>query len=93
LFRNRFVDADVLFGNMEVRYAVVPYFLRTVVVGFLDVGRVFAPGELSLTFDDLQVGGGLGILVHFGSETAILGLSTAVGPDGFNALAHYRWPF
>lgn len=93
LFWNRFVDADVLFGNMEVRYALIPYFLRTVVVGFLDVGRVFAPGEFALTFDDLKVGGGAGLLVHFGSETAVLGFSTAVGPDGFNLLAHYRWPF
>lgn len=93
LFWNRFVDGDVLFGNLEVRYALIPYFLRTVAVGFVDVGRVFAPGEFTLTTDDLKVGGGAGILVHFGSETAVLGFSTAYGPDGFNLLAHYRWPF
>jgi len=93
LFWNRFVDADVLFGNFEVRYAIIPYFLRTVAVGFMDVGRVFAPGEFALTTDDLKVGGGAGLMVHLGSETAVLGLSTAYGPDGFNLLAHYRWPF
>lgn len=93
LFWNRFVDGDVLFGNAEVRYVLIPYFLRTVAVGFLDVGRVFAPGELTLTTSDLKVGGGAGLLVHFGSETAVLGVSTAVGPDGLNLLAHYRWPF
>lgn len=93
LFWNRFVDGDVLYGNMEVRYALIPYFLRTVVVGFVDVGRVFAPSDFRLTLDDMKVGGGAGLLVHFGSETAVLGFSTAVGPDGFNILAHYRWPF
>ena len=93
LFWNRFVDADVLFGNLEVRYALIPYALRTVAVAFLDVGRVFPPGEFSLTTDDLKVGGGAGLLVHFLSETAVLGFSTAYGPDGFNLLVHYRWPF
>ncbi|HEX9631216.1 MAG TPA: hypothetical protein VGA02_02035 [Gemmatimonadales bacterium] len=93
LFWNRFVDADLLLGNVEVRYALIPYLFRTVAVGFVDVGRVFGPGEFALTTDDLEVGGGVGLLIHFGSETAVLGLSTAVGPDGFNLLAHYRWPF
>ncbi len=93
LFWNRFVDADVLFGNLEVRYALIPYFLRTVAVGFVDVGRVFGPGDFTLTTDDLKVGGGAGLLIHFGSETAVLGFSAAYGPDGFNWLAHYRWPF
>jgi outer membrane protein assembly factor BamA len=93
LFWNRFVDADALFGNFEVRYALIPYFLRTVLVGFVDVGRVFGPGEFTLTTDGLKVGGGGGLFVHFASETAVLGLSTAVGPDGFNLLLHYRWPF
>jgi hypothetical protein len=54
---------------------------------------VFAPGEFALTTEDLKVGGGAGLLIQFGSETAVLGFSTAWGPDGFNLLAHYRWPF
>jgi hypothetical protein len=93
LFWNRFVDADALFGNFEVRYVLFPYLLRTVAVGFMDVGRVFGPGEFTLTTEDLKVGGGAGLLIQFGSETAVLGFSTAYGPDGFNLLAHYRWPF
>ena len=93
LFWNRFVDADVLLGNAEVRYALIPYLFRTVAVAFVDVGRVFGPGEFAFTTDDLKVGGGAGLLIHFGSETAVLGFTTAVGPDGFNFLAHYRWPF
>jgi outer membrane protein assembly factor BamA len=93
LYWNRFVDADVLFGNFEVRYALIPYFLRTVAIGFVDVGRVFPPGEFELTTDGLKVGGGAGIMVHLGSENAVLGLTTGVGPDGLNVLAHYRWSF
>jgi hypothetical protein len=93
LYWNRFVDADALFGNLEVRYTLIPYFLRTVAVGFVDVGRVFPPGEFTLTTDGLKVGGGTGVLIQFGSETAVLGFSLAYGPDGINWLAHYRWPF
>lgn len=93
LYLNRYVDADVLFGNFEVRYTLIPYLLRTVAIGFMDVGRVFPPGELELTTDGLKVGGGAGVMVHFGAETAVLGLTTAVGPDGLNVLVHYRWSF
>lgn len=93
LYWNRFVDGDMLLGNFEARYAVIPYFLRTVLVGFMDVGRVFPPGELRLTTDGLKVGGGAGVMVHFASETAVLGFTTAVGPDGLVFLAHYHWPF
>jgi hypothetical protein len=93
VFWNRFVDADLLLGNAEVRYALIPYFLRTVAIGFVDVGRVFPPGEFAVTTDDLQVGGGLGLLVHFVSETAVLGFTTALGPDGLTLLAHYEWSF
>jgi hypothetical protein len=93
VFWNRFVDADMLLGNVEVRYALIPYFLRTIAVGFVDVGRVFGPGDLTLTTDGLKVGGGAGLLVHFGSETAVLGFTTALGPDGLNLLAHYAWTF
>jgi hypothetical protein len=93
VFWNRFVDADMLLGNIEVRYALIPYFLRTVAVGFVDVGRVFGPGEFTLTTDDLKVGGGAGLLIHFGSETAVLGFTAAVGPDGLNLLVHHEWTF
>ena len=93
LYWNRFVDGDMLLGNFEARYAVIPYFLRTVLVGFVDVGRVFPPGELRLTTDGLKVGGGAGVMVNLASETAVLGFTTALGPDGLVFLAHYHWPF
>jgi hypothetical protein len=93
LYWNRFVDGDVLFGNLEVRYALIPYFLRTVAIAYLDAGRVFAPGEFTLTFDDMKVAGGVGLFAQFVTETAILGVTTGVGPDGLNLLFHYQWSF
>ena len=50
-------------------------------------------GEFRLTTDALKVGGGAGVLVQFLSETAILGFTTAWGPDGLVLYAHTRWPF
>jgi hypothetical protein len=93
LYRYRFVDADKLLGNFEVRYAVIPYGLRTVALGFVDVGRVFPAGAFRLTTDGLKVGGGAGVLVQLISETAILGLTTAWGPDGLTVYALTKWPF
>ena len=74
-------------------YALVPCGLRTVAVGFVDVGRVFPPGGFRLTTDGLKVGGGAGVLVQLLAETAILGFTTAWGPDGLTLYAHWQWPF
>jgi hypothetical protein len=94
LARYRFVDADKLFGNLEVRYDVlpVPSFARATVVAFVDAGRVYPPGEFRLTTDSLKVGGGLGLLTQYG-ETAVLGLTGAYGPDGITFYVHWKWPF
>jgi hypothetical protein len=93
LYRFRFVDADKLFGNFEVRYAVFPYVLRPVLVGFVDVGRVFPVGGLELTSDELKVGGGLGLYIQFLSENAILGGTVAYGPDGVAVQGAWKWAF
>jgi hypothetical protein len=92
--RYRFVDADKLLGNLEVRYDVlpVPTIARATVVAFVDAGRVFPHGDFRLTADSLKVGGGLGVLTQFG-ETAVLGFTTAYGPEGVTFYAHWRWPF
>jgi hypothetical protein len=95
LYRYRFVDADKLLGNFELRYEVlpVPNFVRATLVGFVDAGRVFPPGEFRFTTDGLKVGGGAGVLLQLLSETAVLGFTTAYGPDGFTLYAHWKWPF
>jgi hypothetical protein len=93
LYRFRFLDADKLFGNFEVRYAVYPYLLRPVLVGFVDVGRVFPTGGLELTTTDLKVGGGLGLYIQFLSENAILGGTVGYGPDGVAVQGAWKWAF
>jgi hypothetical protein len=93
LYRFRFVDADKLLGNFEVRYAVFPYLVRPVLVGFVDVGRVFPAGALELTTDDLKVGGGLGLYLQLLSENAILGGTIGYGPDGVVVQGAWRWAF
>jgi outer membrane protein assembly factor BamA len=93
LYRNRFLGADKLLGNLEVRYVVLPYGLRTVAFGFLDAGRVFGPGDFTLTTDGLKVGGGLGAMIQLLSETALIGPSLGIGPDGLTFQLHWRWTF
>ncbi len=94
IYRYRFVDADKLLGNFEVRYDVlpVPSLVRATVVAFVDAGRVFPQGAFRLTTDGLKIGGGAGVLTQFG-ETAVLGFTTAYGPDGLTLYAHWKWPF
>jgi outer membrane protein assembly factor BamA len=93
LYRFRFLDADKLLGNFEVRYAIYPYFVRPVLVAFVDVGRVFPAGELELTTDDLKVGGGLGLYIQLLSENALLGGTVGYGPDGIAVQGAWRWAF
>jgi hypothetical protein len=93
LYRFRFLDADKLFGNFEVRYALFPYVFRPVLVGFVDVGRVFPVSGLELTADNLKVGGGLGLYIQFISENAILGGTFGYGPDGVAVQGAWKWAF
>jgi hypothetical protein len=93
VYRFRYLDADKLFGNFEVRYAIYPYLLRPVVVAFVDVGRVFPAGGLELTADDLKVGGGLGLYIQFISENAILGGTIGYGPEGVAVQGAWKWAF
>jgi hypothetical protein len=94
VYRYRFVDADKLLGNLEVRYDILraPNLARATLVAFVDAGRVFPRGDFRVTTDSLKIGGGLGVLTQFG-ETAVLGFTTAYGPDGVTLLAHWKWPF
>lgn len=70
----RYVGKGVLLGNFEVRQEDIKTFAQGLVgigvIGFVDAGRVFEPSDFRLTFDDLKVGGGGGILVRFARSTA-----------------------
>lgn len=97
LLDNRLLGEDKLFGNLDVRYdlTALPTLYRVTLVAFLDAGRVFQREEnedFRLTTDDLEVGGGLGLIVQL-FRAAIMGGSAAVGPDGVTLNAYTRWAY
>lgn len=92
----RFLGEDKLFANVETRYQVVgqKHVVAASLVGFVDVGRVFQPGEdnFRLTLDGMHVGVGGGPVLSFG-RVAVLGATVAIGPDGLSMLAMTDWAF
>jgi hypothetical protein len=92
----RYVGEDMLFGNLETRYQVVGqrHVVAASLVGFVDVGRVFQPGEdeFGLTLDGLHVGVGGGPVLSFG-RVAVLGTTLALGPDGLSLQVMTDWAF
>ncbi len=94
LFRRRLLDADKLLASLDVRYdlAGVPTLFAVTLLGFLDAGRVFPAKELSLTTEDLQVGGGLGLFLKL-FRSGILGGTVGIGPDGVTVHGHTAWTY
>ena len=92
----RFLGEDMLITNFETRYQVVGerHVVAASLVGFVDVGRVFQPGEddFKLTLDGMHVGVGGGPVLSFG-RVAVLGMTLALGPDGLALLAMTDWAF
>ena len=92
----RYYGEDKLFTNLEARYKVVGerHVIAASLVGFVDVGRVFRPGEddFKLTLDGMHVGVGGGPVLSFG-RVAVLGTTLAYGPDGFVLHAMTDWAF
>ena len=90
----RLIDADQLSASLEVRQTIVDVgdFGAVGVIGFLDFGRVFPEGELSLTTDDLTVTEGGGILVR-ALKAGVMTFNFAGGPDGFVFSATTGWAF
>ncbi len=94
LRRRRLLDADKIFGNLDVRYDLLaePSLYRLTLVGFLDVGRVFPSGQFEFTTDDLHWGGGFGIVAQI-FRAGILGGTIGWGLDGASAHFHMQWPY
>jgi outer membrane protein assembly factor BamA len=92
----RYYGEDKLFANLETRYQVVGerHVVAASLVGFIDVGRVFQPGEqdFQLTLDGMHVGVGGGPVLSFG-RVAVLGTTLAFGPDGLALHAMTDWAF
>ena len=92
----RFLGEDKLFANFETRYQVFGerHVLAASLLGFVDVGRVFQPGEenFRFTLDGMHVGVGGGPVLSFG-RVAVLGMTLALGPDGLSVQAMTDWAF
>ncbi len=92
----RYMGEDLLFANLETRYQVVGerHVVAASLLGFIDVGRVFQPGEdgFRLTLDGMHVSVGGGPVLSFG-RVAVLGTTMAVGQDGFAIHVMTDWAF
>ena len=90
----RRIDADQLSASLEVRQTILDVgdFGAVGLIGFIDAGRVFPQGELSLTTDGVVVTGGGGLLFR-ALKAGIMTLNFAGGPDGFVFSATTGWSF
>ena len=91
---NRFIGTGVLLGSAEMRQQLKNFRNAATVgvVAFVDAGRVFEGERLRLTTDDLQVSGGLGLVLRvFRANSAIL--NVADGPDGVHVGVSGGWAF
>ncbi len=90
----RLIDADQLSASLEVRQTILDVgdFGAAGLIAFLDVGRVFPEGELSLTTDGMVLTGGGGLMFR-ALKAGIMTLNFAGGPDGFVFSATTGWTF
>lgn len=94
LVGGRLLDADQLSASLEVRQTILDVgdFGAVGLIGFMDVGRVFPEGDLSLTTDGMVVTGGGGLMFR-ALKAGIMTLNFAGGPDGFVFSATTGWSF
>lgn len=90
----RLIDADQLSASLEVRQTILDVgdFGAAGLIAFLDVGRVFPAGDLSLTTDGMVLTGGGGLMFR-ALKAGIMTLNFAGGPDGFVFSATTGWAF
>ena len=94
LVGGRLIDADQLSASLEVRQTIIDVgdLAAVGLIAFVDVGRVFPEGGLSLTTDGMVVTGGGGLLFR-ALKAGIMTLNFAGGPDGFVFSATTGWAF
>lgn len=92
----RYWGEDKILASLETRYQVVGErgVLAAHLLGFVDAGRVFQPGEddFSIALDGMHVGVGGGPVLSFGRQ-AVLGTTLALGPDGLTWQLMTHWAF
>ncbi|HMA44213.1 MAG TPA: BamA/TamA family outer membrane protein [Gemmatimonadales bacterium] len=94
-YDSRFIGPGKLLGGFEARYALLyaPTLFEVKVVGFYDVGRVFASGSsLSFTTQGLHSGGGGELMLRFGRNTVLVG-GAGFGKDGWQFLFGSTWSY
>ena len=94
-YDSRFIGPGKLLGGIEARYALLyaPTLFEVKVVGFYDVGRVFASGNaLSLTTRGLHSGGGGELMLRFGRNTVLVG-GAGFGNEGWQFLFGSTWSY
>lgn len=94
-YDGRFAGPGKLLGGLEARYALLwaPSVLEVKLVGFYDVGRVFAPGEeVTFTTAGLHHAGGGEAVVRFGRNTLLV-LGLGVGSEGSQFLFSTTWSY
>lgn len=94
-YDGRFTGAGKLLGGVEVRYALgwAPTLFELKLVGFLDAGRVFGPGEkFELTTQDLHTSGGGQVVMRLVRNT-LLTLGAGFSGEGWQLLFATRWSY
>lgn len=91
----RFAGPGKLLGGAELRLMplVAPSVVEIVIVGFYDVGRVFAPGEgFRLTRAGLHQSGGAEVAIRF-LRNALIVAGVGRGSEGSEVLFGTRWSY
>lgn len=94
-YDGRFAGPGKLLGGIEARYSLLwaPSVLEVKIVGFYDVGRVFAPGEtVRLTTDGLHHGAGAEVAARFGRNSLLVG-GVGFGSEGAILLFGTTWSY
>jgi outer membrane protein assembly factor BamA len=94
-YDGRFTGPGKLLGGVEARYALVwsPTIFELKLVGFVDAGRVFGPGEeFRVTTDGLHTSAG-GALVMRLLRNTILGVGAGFSDEGWQLLFATRWSY
>jgi outer membrane protein assembly factor BamA len=94
LFENRYLGAQKIFLNTDIRYHVLnlPRTARGTLLVFCDMGRVFQNQSLQLTTAGLKVGGGGGVFLQVG-RAGIVGVTAGYGPNGAVMDFSTRWTY
>jgi len=93
-YDSRFIGPDKLLGGVEARYALLyaPTILEVKLVGFYDTGRVFAPGGLRLTTQDLHSSAGGEVMLRLG-RNGVLVAGAGFGEDGGQFFFGSTWSY